>query len=792
MNIFTLFGTIAIKNEEALKAIDETNDKAKELSDSLGKTSDSAASSGSKIGSAFSKVSSVVGGVVSKVGSAAVAVGKTVATAGAAGGAAIAALTKSAITSYADYEQLVGGVETLYGAETQSLEEYAKSVGKTTDEVGHAYEMMQNRQASVMSNAANAYQTAGLSANEYMDTVNGFAASLTSSLGEYEWQAAGYADMIVTDMADNANKMGTSMESIQNAYSGFAKQNYTMLDNLKLGYGGTKEEMERLLRDAEEYGGYIKGSFDVNNFADVAEAINLIQTKLGITGTTAKEASATISGSTAAMKASWQNLVVGVAAGDQDLGKLVGNFVESTKTAAGNILPRIQTALGGIGELVKQMSPVLTEGVTMLISDVAPGLVSGIASLLGSIVSEIPNLITSLIPILSEGLSGALSAIGIDIPADSIAGALTGAFEGALQVIDTLKVALKGIGAFFMDAISEIASAASGLDFFGGAFEGILNVISSVGYGIGIIVDAIGSAIAGMLSSVGDGVGNMGSIFDGVAGVITTVAGLIGEAIGIVGEYISIIIQQLTTEGTALNTIFSYICETVSFLWTAIVDVVSNSFATIQGLLDAVVAFLSGDVTGAFQILKQTMSESFGTLKEIGGNLLSFFKDIGGRIISSISEAFAKVKETASNVIAAIKDVFNVELSFPKIKLPHLSISGSFSFDPPSVPSISIEWYKKGGVMTDPTIFGFNPHTGSAMVGGEAGAEAIAPIDVLQGYVAQAVASQNADIVPLLSKIHDAIVDMSDKMGDSMRNAVDGMSFSMDNRKFGRLVKDVM
>ena len=766
LNIFTLFGTIAIKNEDALKAIDETNNSAKKLAGSLDGASSSAAQSGGKIGGAFSKASGAVGTLVSKVGDVAKVAGKTVVAGAAAGATAVTALAKSAVSGFAEYEQLVGGSQLLYG---------------------DAYETVQG-------NAQNAYKTVQMSQNEYLQQVNGFATGLKTALGGNEQAAAELAHKIIKAEADVVAATGNTQENVQNAFNGIMKSNFTMLDNLQLGITPTKEGFQEVINKVNDWNATNGKAtkYQMGNLADMQSALVDYIEMVGLSDYANEEAAKTISGSTAAMKASWSNLLVGVADGNQDIGKLVGNFVDSTKTAAGNILPRIQTVLGGVGDLVKQMSPVLTEGVTMLIRDVAPGLVSGIASLLGSIVSEIPNLITSLIPILSEGLSGAFSAIGIDIPADSIAGALSGAFEGALQVLDTVKDAFADVFDSVVDAISGIVDSASGLDFFNGAFDGILDVVGAVGEGIGIIVDAIGDAFSGMLDSIGNGCGDLGSIFGGLSEVISDVAGFIGEAISVIGEVFSIVIEQITTEGTVLNGAFQFISETVSFLWDTVVESVGNAFDFIQGVLDAVVTFLDGDVTGAFQILKNTFSTTFDNIKEIGEKMFGFFKDIGGRIFDALKETFGKAKETASEVIAAIKDVFNVELSFPKIKLPHLSISGSFSFDPPSVPSISIEWYKKGGVMTDPTIFGFNPHTGSAMVGGEAGAEAIAPIDVLQGYVAQAVASQNADIVPLLSKIHDAIVDMSDKMGDSMRNAVDGMSFSMDNRKFGRLVKDVM
>ncbi len=186
-----------------------------------------------------------------------------------------AAITKNAVEQYADYEQLVGGVETLFGAGGQSLGEYAKSVGKTTQDAQKEYDSLMKAQETVLKNADNAYKTAGLSANEYMETVTGFSAALISSLDGDTEAAAKKADMAITDMADNANKMGSDISSIQNAYQGFAKQNYTMLDNLKLGYGGTKEEMQRLLDNATKLSGV---EYDISSYADIVDAIHIVQT----------------------------------------------------------------------------------------------------------------------------------------------------------------------------------------------------------------------------------------------------------------------------------------------------------------------------------------------------------------------------------------------------------------------------------------------------------------------------------------------------------------------------------
>lgn len=257
--------------------------------------------------STLSNMGSAVGsglGTIAKIGTAAVATAS----------AGIAALGTMAVKGYADYEQLTGGVETLFKTSSNAVMDYAN----------------------------NAYKTAGLTANDYMETVTGFSASLISSLDGDTAKAAEIANMSITDMSDNANKMGTDIESIKTAYQGFAKQNYTMLDNLKLGYGGTKQEMERLLADAEKLTGQ---KYDISNFSDIAEAIHAIQTEMDITGTTAKEAGSTISGSVASMKSAWDNLVVGLADGNADLGQLIDNVVTSAETAFNNILPVAEQAL---------------------------------------------------------------------------------------------------------------------------------------------------------------------------------------------------------------------------------------------------------------------------------------------------------------------------------------------------------------------------------------------------------------------------------------------------------------
>lgn len=332
----------------------------------------------------------------------------------------IVALTKSAVENYAEYEQLVGGVETLFGTSADKVQEYA----------------------------SNAYKTAGLSANEYMETVTSFSASLLQSLGGDTEAAAEYADRAVTDMSDNANKMGTSMEMIQNAYQGFAKQNYTMLDNLKLGYGGTKTEMERLVADAAaltDVQADLGVTVDANSlsFGNIVNAISVMQTKMGIAGTTTEEASETISGSINAMKGAWSNLITGIADENANFEELVNNFIETLVGddsgeggVINNILPRVEVALEGAGKLVEALIPVIIDKVPTIINEWLPkilqsgvniiqSIMNGMIQNQGDIVNGVVNTVNTLVNGLLDHLPEIL-VMGVTLIGQIAAGLIQG------------------------------------------------------------------------------------------------------------------------------------------------------------------------------------------------------------------------------------------------------------------------------------------------------------------------------------------------------------------------------
>ena len=300
-----------------------------------------------------------------------------------------------------------------------SLKEYAQSVGKSANEAFDEWAKMTAGARIVQNNADEAYRTAGLSANAYMETVTSFSASLIQSLEGDTVAAAQYADMAITDMADNANKMGSDIETLQTAYAGFAKQNYTMLDNLKLGYGGTKEEMQRLLDDAEKLPGALGRDFDISNYADVVEAIHLIQDNMGIAGATAAEAGITIEGSLNSAKAAWQNVLTGIANDDADFETLINDFVttlvgdgsEENLGVFGNILPRIEVAFSGVGDLVANLVPIIVEEIPVLLESVLPGLIEAVTSLVSTLSTTIsenaPMMLQSALDLITS-LGGAL------------------------------------------------------------------------------------------------------------------------------------------------------------------------------------------------------------------------------------------------------------------------------------------------------------------------------------------------------------------------------------------------
>ena len=357
-------------------------------------------------------------------------------------GTTLLSVGKDALDSYADYEQLVGGVETLFKDNANTVEDYAN----------------------------NAYKTAGLSANDYMETITGFSASLLQSLNGDTAKVAEVGNMAVTDMADNANKMGTDMSLIQNAYQGFAKQNYTMLDNLKLGYGGTKEEMQRLLSDAQKITGI---KYDINNLNDVYQAIHVVQGELGITGTTAKEASTTIQGSVSAMKSAWQNMLTGIADDNAPFDDLINNLIDSVTIAGENILPRVKVIMEGVttfilslGQMLSNHLPEILDTGVEIVNTLMQGIIDNLPEVMESANQIISTLLTTLIDMLPQIIEG-----GVQIIISLIQGLAKQLPTLVPQMVNTVVTIVESL----LDNIDMIIDA--GIQLLIGLADGLMNAL---------------------------------------------------------------------------------------------------------------------------------------------------------------------------------------------------------------------------------------------------------------------------------------------------------------------------
>lgn len=405
--------------------------------------------------------------------------------------AALVDLGKQSIMGFAEQEQLIGGVDTLFKESSAQVQRYAND----------------------------AYKTAGLSANQYMETVTSFSASLLQSIGGDTQAAAEKANRAITDMSDNANKMGTDMISIQYAYQGFAKQNYTMLDNLKLGYGGTKEEMQRLLTDAEKLSGV---KYDLSSYADIVDAIHVVQTEMGITGTTATEAATTIQGSANAMKSAWSNLITGMSNENLDLDKLVQNVIDSVNTFADNLIPRLQIMLPrfvqGLTQLISGMIPYVAPALELLL----PPLVEGVGGLVSGIVQALPaavEAITAVIPMLVEQLTILLPQI-ISAGVEIIAALASGIGENLPALIPAVVDAIITITEGLIDHIDLLIIAAGQL--IAGLAQGLIEAIPRL---IGRLPEIIGAIVKGLLKGLA-AIGEVGSqlvhgLFNGISNAAT-------------------------------------------------------------------------------------------------------------------------------------------------------------------------------------------------------------------------------------------------------------------------------
>ena len=566
---------------------------------------------------------------------------------------------RAAVDSYADFEQLAGGVETLFG----------------------------DAAPTVMANAQRAFESAGLSANDYMETVTSFSASLLQSLGQDTVAAAQYADMAITDMSDNANKMGTDMEAIQNAYQGFAKQNYTMLDNLKLGYGGTKSEMERLLADAEAISGV---HYDISNYADVVEAIHVIQTEMGITGTTALEAATTISGSWGMLTASWGNLLTSIAGGGDELDVAIQNVFDSLGTYLGNLVPRIV--------------------------EVARNIFAAIPIAARKALEALPTIITEIVR----------SAFG-DAAADSVGEFLT-----------TLQEKLSAVQEFFAPLADAASEALGSIADLGG------DVITALAP-LGDFVTGNGPAFAGMMERIQQHLADLGPVVDTLSATWDVLKETFTNFVSVVAPIIAEFLGQLISGIVGLLPIIASVVEAVAtvindvlVILTAFISDAQNGFEGLRSTLAGIWDSIKGKVIEVWEGIKTTITNVWNAIKtgvstavnnvkttvsNVFNSIKSTVSTVWNGIKSAITTPINAARDAVKSAIDRIKGFFSFKISWPHIPLPHFSVSGSanpLDWLTGGLPKFNISWYAKGGIAERPTLY--------AAGIGEAGPEAIMPL----------------------------------------------------------------
>lgn len=754
-----------------------------------------------------SKMSSVMKGI----GSSAIKVGKGLAVAGAAAATAVTALVSKSVGAFADYEQLTGGVETLFGAGGRSVEEYAQSVGKSVSDIQGKYDSLMSAQNVVLENANKAYMTAGMSANEYMDTVTGFSASLISSLGGDTNKAADYANSALVDMSDNANKMGTDMESIKNAYQGFAKQNYTMLDNLKLGYGGTQEEMKRLLSDAEKLTGQ---RYDISSFADITQAIHAIQTQMDITGTTAKEASTTISGSWGSLKAAFQNVLVGLTTGGDMFDQSLDALINTAVTFGQNIIPAIKGALSGVGYLIEGLAPVIGETIPPLINDLAPTLANSAVSLISSLVNGLTQNATQFSECLSNMIIVAVAGISTVVPqlldaaskiVSNLMQGLTNSMpqivNGAVTLVEGLVNGLvNNIPLLIMGAVQLVASLANGL---------IANLPRIIDAGVNLITGIVSASYSMMPQIIQNGMQLVVNLAVGLVRAIPQLIAALPRITGaIVKEFKSVNwfdlgLQLIKSIWEGIKSIGSEmwngVKEKTSELWGGVKNVVSEklnniksaydahggglkgaTFAAIEGVkeyyrtgYDAINQLTGGklgEVVNAvgekMEVVKGKFSEAFGNVKN---TVMTIFENIKNGITEKISAAVNKVKEIFGSIADKVSEVWGKIKGI--IKAPKIVQKGTVSIAGVStpIPKLGLEWNAKGGIMTRPTAFGYA--NGKVQMGGEAGAEAILPLRTFWNNLSQYIAESNKGGNTITNEIK-IVINADNKTADEIADDV--------------------
>ncbi len=578
-------------------------------------------------------------------------------------------LGKNAVENFANYEQLIGGVETLFGQSSKVVEDYAN----------------------------NAYKTAGLNANQYMETITSFSASLLQSLGGDTEKVAQVSDMAVKDMADNSNKLGTSMESIQNAYQGFAKNNYTMLDNLKLGYGGTKTEMERLLADAEKISGV---HYDISNLSDVFNAIHVIQGELKITGTTAAEAEKTIEGSMKATKSAWQNLLTGLAKGG-DLTPLINNLVDGVLNLSKNLIPVVKNVINGIGSLtsglLSSVVPQIIKEIPPLIKSGLPLIINAVSTAIDAIIDVLPDIVDAVQGLIPEIISGLLTSLPkiIQVGIQTISSLIKGISQMAPQLIKTFPDLLnQSLNAIVQNLPAVVKT---GLDLILSLIKGIVDAVPQLVKTVPTIIKTIIDTLMSRLSDlVKAGIEILVALINGMVAampelirmlptIVVTIAETLVRNLPLLirtgSELIGALIQGLfSMMGNVGNTAYQIGQVILQTLWNLPGQIWNIGVNIVQGLWEG--------IAGSFNWIKNKIGEWVGNVFDFIKRLFGiaspsklFRDEIGKNLALGIGEGFsAEMKTVTSEMKDSIPSNWDLDEQLSRVQTTKEGPTAVFSF----------------------------------------------------------------------------------------------------------------
>ena len=644
-------------------------------------------SAGSKAGKSFSDgLSGGVGegvskssGLLSKLGSVASTVGAAAAVGLGALTTAVTAIGGAALSAYADYEQLVGGVDTLFGSASGTLQQYA----------------------------AEAYKTCGLSANQYMTQATSFAASLVSSCGGDVAQAAEYANMAMGDMSDNVNKMGSNMTDVQNAYMGFSRQNYVMLDNLKLGYGGTQSEMKRLIEDANKLRAAQGKNADltIDSYADIVEAIHTVQENMGITGTTAEEAATTISGSIGMAKAAWENFATGLARDDVDFSQLTEQLLESIGAVATNVAPRVAqigqgiinafpTVLSGLGSV---LAPVLTEALATA-WNIAANALNGLGLGLPNIdASQITSALQTVADMAGRVATAVRDAFGT---AQQVAGEAFGAISGAVSsFVEAATPFAQYLAGNMLPAVMSFATGAISLfNAFKVAFQGVFSAVQNVAEAfapvlvnafaqitpllgqamslcnqlytaIGPLVAQVGSVLGPALTSIGTALANLAnavlpvlasglqmvfSVVQMLMPVLSAVMSVVGSIVSVVITAVAQVISVVTNAVAAVVSAIAVVTSAVSGVVAAVSTFVGTILSVVGGAVSTVTATVSGGVNTVLTFVGSLLSGVLATCSSLLSGVASISNSIVSTLSNAASQAYNLVTGAFNNMVSGV------------------------------------------------------------------------------------------------------------------------------------------